>query len=57
MLLRLRLVFAALGVVLAVVAIAVDDRRVTWVAIAMLAASVAVRLVGSKREKREERGE
>lgn len=57
MLLRLRLVFAALGVVLAVVAIAVDDRRVTWVAIAMLAASVALRLVGSKRAKREGSGE
>lgn len=57
MLLRLRLAFAALGLVLAIVAIAVNDRRVTWVAIAMLAASVALRFVGRSREKREERSE
>lgn len=57
MLLRLRSAFAALGLVLAIVAIAVDDRRVTWVAIAMLAASVALRFVGRSREKREERSE
>ena len=57
MVVRLRMVFAAIGLVLALVAIAVDDQRITWVAIAMLAAAVALRFVGRGSAKREENGE
>lgn len=57
MLARLKLVFSVLGLLLAVVAIAIDDPRVTWVAIAMLVASVAMRLVIRGRERREARSD
>ncbi|MGH7579527.1 MAG: hypothetical protein ACREM9_05095 [Gemmatimonadales bacterium] len=42
---RVRLVLSLTGMVLAVVAIMLDDRRVVWVAIALLAASLLLRLV------------
>lgn len=57
MLPRLKLVFSALGLILAIIAIAIDDPRVTWVAIAMLASSVALRFVIKGREKRDESSE
>jgi hypothetical protein len=57
MLQRLKLAFSLLGLLLAIVAIAFNDPRVTWVAIAMLAASVALRFVGRRSRKRAEGGE
>jgi hypothetical protein len=39
---------ATAGVVLAVGAIAADDRRLTWAAIAVLVAAVALRFTGPK---------
>jgi hypothetical protein len=42
---RLRLVLSALGLLLAVAAIATQNRTVTWVAIGMLAASVGLRIL------------
>jgi hypothetical protein len=42
---RLRLVLSLSGMVVAVAAIMLDDRRLVWGAIALLAASVIVRLV------------
>jgi hypothetical protein len=54
---RLRLALSLSGMVVAVLAIMLDDRRVVWGAIGLLAASVIVRLVqrsgrpgGSNRE-------
>ena len=42
---RIKLAFVAIGLVAAVVAVATDDRRITWVAIAFLAASLVIRLI------------
>ncbi len=52
---KLRAVAAGVGVVLAVLAIAIDDKRLTWVAIGMLAVAVGLRF--TRREKRETRDE
>lgn len=57
MLPRLKVALSLLGLLLAIVAIAVDDPRITWVAIAMLAASVSLRFVIKGREKREQRSD
>ena len=45
---RLRLVLAFLGIALAIAAIALDDRRIAWVAMAVLAASLVLRIVARK---------
>lgn len=45
------LVAAGIGVVLAVCAIAFDDRRLTWLAIIVLGATLAVRLILRRRRK------
>ncbi len=42
---RIKLAFVAIGLVGAVVAVATEDRRITWVAIAFLAASLVIRLL------------
>jgi hypothetical protein len=49
---RVKLALAFVGMALAGVAVALDDRRVTWMAIAFLAAALAVRIV----ERRQVRG-
>jgi hypothetical protein len=46
---RVKLALALLGLVLAGVAVALDDRRITWMAIAFLAAALAVRIVERRR--------
>lgn len=48
---RIKLALALVGMVLAGVAVALDDRRITWMAIAFLAGALAVRIV----ERREGR--
>jgi hypothetical protein len=42
---RIRLVLSLTGMVVAVAAIMLDDRRVVWGAIALLAASLLLRLI------------
>ncbi len=54
---RLKIAFSLLGLLLAIIAIALDKPQVTWAAIAMLAASVAMRVVIGRQAKREGRGE
>ncbi|HET9065920.1 MAG TPA: hypothetical protein VFN22_08910 [Gemmatimonadales bacterium] len=46
----MRAVVSGVGVVLAVLAIAADDTRLTWAAIGVLAVAVALRF-GVRREK------
>ncbi len=46
---RIKLGLASAGLVLAGVAVATEDRRITWVAIAFLAAALAVRLVDRRK--------
>ncbi len=46
---RIRLALSLTGMVLAVVAIMLNDRRVVWGAIALLAASLLLRLVARGR--------
>lgn len=46
---RVRLGLSLAGMVVAVVAIMLNDRRVVWGAIALLAASLLLRLVGGRR--------
>jgi len=46
---RVKLALAFVGMALAGVAVALDDRRVTWMAIAFLAAALAVRIVERRR--------
>lgn len=48
---RFRLGFAIAGFVLALLSIALNDRRVAWVAIVFLAASFILRLVLRKRDR------
>jgi hypothetical protein len=43
---KVRLALSLTGMVAAVVAIMLDDRRAVWVAIALLAASLLLRLLG-----------
>jgi Flp pilus assembly protein TadB len=51
---RIRLALSLAGMVLAVVAIMLNDRRVVWGAIALLAASLLLRVVARRRGRREE---
>jgi hypothetical protein len=51
---RIRLALSLAGMVLAVVAIMLNDRRVVWGAIALLAASLLLRVVAPRRGRREE---
>lgn len=51
---RFRLATALLGVALAVLAIARDDRGIAWVAIAVLAVAVILRLVARRRMRHDE---
>lgn len=46
---RLRLVLSLAGMVMAVVAIMLNDRRVVWGAIGLLAASLLLRVVQRRR--------
>jgi hypothetical protein len=46
---RIRLVLSLTGMVVAVVAIMLNDRRVVWGAIALLAASLLLRMVARGR--------
>jgi hypothetical protein len=46
---RIRLALSLAGMVLAVVAIMLNDRRVVWGAIALLAASLLLRVVARRR--------
>jgi uncharacterized membrane protein len=46
---RLRIGFAIVGFVLALLSVALDDHRLGWAAIAVLAASLLIRLVRRKR--------
>jgi hypothetical protein len=50
---RIRLALSLAGMVLAVVAIMLNDRRVVWGAIALLAASLLLRVVARRRGRRE----
>jgi hypothetical protein len=45
---RVKLALAIVGMGIAGLAIAIDDRRITWVAIAFLAAALAVRLLAPR---------
>lgn len=45
----LRIVLVIAGLVLALLSVALDDHRLAWVAIAVLAASLLLRLVRRKR--------
>ena len=42
---RIKLALAFVGLALAGIAVGLDDRRITWMAIAFLAAALAVRIV------------
>jgi Flp pilus assembly protein TadB len=53
---RLRFGFALAGFILALLSIALDDHRLAWAAIAVLAASLVIRLVQRKRENRRSKG-
>jgi hypothetical protein len=46
---RIRLVLSLTGMIVAVLAIMRDDRRLVWGAIALLAASLILRLVARRR--------
>ena len=48
---QLRLGFALAGFALALLSVALDDRRLAWGAIGLLAASLIVRLILRKRDK------
>jgi Flp pilus assembly protein TadB len=50
---RVALVAAGVGVTLAVGAIALDDRRLTWLAIVVLAVALVVRMVLRRRRAAE----
>ena len=45
---RIKLTLAFVGLALAGLAVALDDRRITWAAIAFLAGALAVRLVSPR---------
>jgi len=49
---RMRFGFALAGFILALISIALDDHRLAWAAIAVLAASFIIRLVQRKRLSR-----
>jgi hypothetical protein len=48
---RVRLALSLGGMLVAVVAIMLDDRRIVWGAIALLAASLLLRLLGWRRRR------
>jgi hypothetical protein len=50
---RLQLGFAAAGLILAVLSVASDDRRLGWAAIAFLTASLILRIVLGKRRSKD----
>lgn len=50
---RVRLALSLTGMVVAVAAIMLKDRRVVWAAIALLAASIVLRLIQRSRGSRE----
>jgi Flp pilus assembly protein TadB len=54
---RLRIGLALAGFVLALLSVALDDHRLAWAAIAVLAASLLIRLVRRKRESRKSQGD
>jgi hypothetical protein len=54
---HVRLGLSLSGMVVAVVAIMLDDRRIVWGAIALLAASLILRLIIRKRRSAEGSGE
>src|SRR5690606_15803474 len=45
---RLRLALSLLGVILALAAVATDDRRMTWAAIAVLLSAVVIRIIARR---------
>lgn len=47
---RARLAIAFVGILLAIVAIARDDRRIAWVAMVVLAVALVLRIVTRRRE-------
>jgi hypothetical protein len=47
---RFRIAFALAGLVAAVLSVTLDDDRIAWAAIALLAASLILRLILRKRE-------
>jgi uncharacterized membrane protein YfcA len=49
---QLRIASALAGFVAALLSVALDDRRLAWAAIALLAASLVLRLLLRKREAR-----
>ena len=53
---RIRLALSLAGMVLAVVAIMLNDRRAVWGAIALLAASLLLRVVARRRGTGEGKG-
>ncbi|HEY9506201.1 MAG TPA: hypothetical protein VIQ27_09535 [Gemmatimonadales bacterium] len=54
---RVRLALSLSGMVVAIVAIMLDDRRIVWGAIALLAASLLVRLLTRRRlQGRDDKG-
>ncbi|MGH7594056.1 MAG: hypothetical protein ACRELE_09445 [Gemmatimonadales bacterium] len=50
---RARLVCAALGILLAIAAIARDDRRIAWAAMALLAVALVLGLMVRRRRREE----
>lgn len=54
---RLRLALALAGFLLALVSVALDDRQLAWGAIALLTASLILRLVLRKRENTKSAGD
>jgi hypothetical protein len=53
---QVRLGLSLSGMVVAIVAIMLDDRRVVWGAIALLAASLMLRLVARRRSSGRDKG-
>jgi Flp pilus assembly protein TadB len=49
---QLRIAAALAGLVAAVLSVALDDKRLAWAAIALLAVSLIIRLILRKRENR-----
>ena len=49
---QLRIVFVLAGLAAAVLSVALDDKRLAWVAIALLTVSLILRLILRKRENR-----
>jgi membrane protein implicated in regulation of membrane protease activity len=53
----LRIGLAVAGFVLALLSVALDDHRLAWAAIALLATSLVIRLVRRKRESGKSQGD